>query len=171
MVEDGFDLLLGDRVILRHRVDAPAFRIAKGNPKVTMVRGNFRHEDAPTDELVPRYVVSEKRQQVRSDIIVEVGLADRLNSDTQLNLEFVFTSEDFADQLGPVGESGASLELTTNLPDYDRIQLDFLGQPDEQIWGGGEQMSYLNLRGRMFPIWTSEPGVGREPGTAITDIV
>ena len=55
--DDGFDLLLGDRVILRHRVDTPAFRIAKGNPTVTMVRGNFRHEDAPTDERVLRNMV------------------------------------------------------------------------------------------------------------------
>jgi hypothetical protein len=28
--DDGFDLLLGDRVILRHRADSPAFRIARG---------------------------------------------------------------------------------------------------------------------------------------------
>jgi alpha-glucosidase len=37
------------------------------------------------------------------------------------------------------------------------------------LWGGGEQMSYLVLNGRTFPIWTSEPGVGREPGTPLTD--
>ena len=53
----GFDLLLGDRVILRHRVDAPAFRIAKGNPTVTMVRGNFRMEDAPSESYQPRKAV------------------------------------------------------------------------------------------------------------------
>nr|MCU0729072.1 alpha-glucosidase [Sphingopyxis sp.] len=35
----------------------------------------------------------------------------------------------------------------------------------------GEQMSYLSLRGRRFPMWTSEPGVGREPGTWLTDLM
>ncbi|NKB15979.1 MAG: hypothetical protein HC774_02195, partial [Sphingomonadales bacterium] len=54
----GFDLLLGERVILSHRVEAPALRIAKGDPTVTMVRGNFRHEDAPSDERVPRWVAA-----------------------------------------------------------------------------------------------------------------
>lgn len=29
-------------------------------------------------------------------------------------------------------------------------------------------MSYFNLRGRHFPLWTSEPGVGRDKTTEIT---
>ena len=29
-------------------------------------------------------------------------------------------------------------------------------------------MSYFNLRGRNFPIWTSEPGVGRDKTTYVT---
>ena len=61
--DGGFDLMLGDRVILRHRVDAPAFRIAKGNPTVTMVRGNFRIDDAPGDE---QFVLYAKFNEERS---------------------------------------------------------------------------------------------------------
>mgnify|MGYP006195398907 CR=1 FL=1 len=57
----------------------------------------------------------------------------------------------------------------TALTQHDRIKLDFTLSPDDVLWGGGEQMSYLALNGRTFPIWTSEPGVGREPGTALTD--
>lgn len=29
-------------------------------------------------------------------------------------------------------------------------------------------MSYFNMRGRRFPLWTSEPGVGRDKTTEIT---
>ncbi|MDY7511513.1 hypothetical protein SPJ20_24495, partial [Ralstonia wenshanensis] len=29
-------------------------------------------------------------------------------------------------------------------------------------------MSYFDLRGRHFPLWTSEPGVGRDKSTHIT---
>jgi sulfoquinovosidase len=39
------------------------------------------------------------------------------------------------------------------------------------FWGGGEQMSHLVLNGRRWPMWTSEPGVGREPGTPLTDLM
>ena len=51
----------------------------------------------------------------------------------------------------------------------NRVTLDFTLADDDVLWGGGEQMSYLVLNGRTFPIWTSEPGVGREPGTPLTD--
>ncbi len=50
----------------------------------------------------------------------------------------------------------------------NRLWLRFYAEPGEAVWGCGEQMSYLNLRGRRFPIWTSEPGVGRDKTTKIT---
>ena len=79
--DDGFDLLLGDRVILRHRIDAPAFRIAKGNPTVTMVRGNFRMEDALTDERVPAYVVKVTTEKIVGDAdIIDILLAERIGA-------------------------------------------------------------------------------------------
>ncbi len=149
--DDGFDLLLGDRVILRHRVDAPAFRIAKGNPTVTMVRGNFRHEDAPTDERVLRYVVHRRSRTI--------GLASSPNLDPEIIVSL--TSE----------ENPSPLNLFAGVTDntYDRLSINFSLADDEIIWGGGEQMSHLALNGRLFPMWTSEPGVGREPGTTLTD--
>jgi alpha-glucosidase len=173
----GFDLLLGVRVILSHRVDAPAFRIAKGNPKVTMVRGNFRHEDAPADERLLPYMVLPKPMMTR------VGLVDRMmgrrpqpmwSDSIGENLEngFVFLSD------APGGAPLLDLFFTLDMPllnadscdpSFDRISVDWLVEPDAIVWGGGEQMSHLVLNGRKFPMWTSEPGVGREPGTPLTD--
>ncbi len=147
----GFDLLLGDRVILRHRVDAPAFRIARGNPTVTMVRGNFRMEDAPTDERVLAHIVG------RRDDGSQLILSDGPNGTPCLTIWL----DTFFDH--------PRLEIHTVNSAYDRISLQFVRELDEHIWGGGEQMSYLDLRDRAFPIWTSEPGVGREPGTPLTD--
>lgn len=54
--------------------------------------------------------------------------------------------------------------------DHDRMTIDLHLEEGETIWGGGEQMSFLALNGRRFPIWTSEPGVGREPGMRLTDL-
>lgn len=145
----GFDLLLGDRVILRHRVDAPAFRIAKGNPTVTMVRGNFRMEDAPTDERVLRWS--------RAD-----GDNDWILSDTPGGTRLA--------RLYLVVDGDIELFLTTQPQSgYNRLVIDFAHSDDEVRWGAGEQMSFLALDGRNFPLWTSEPGVGREPGTTLTD--
>lgn len=154
-VEDGgggFDLLLGDRVILKHRVDAPAFRIAKGNPTVTMVRGNFRMEDAPTDERVPRYAAVGDGW---------IKMSEHHGGPSLLDLcimENCWAGADLVDVLGPPDDHS-----------YNRISVDLVAEEGEVFWGGGEQMSYLALNGRHFPMWTSEPGVGREPGTHLTD--
>ena len=53
-------------------------------------------------------------------------------------------------------------------PSINRIWLRVVAEKDEHVWGGGEQMSYFDLRGRRFPLWTSEPGVGRDKTTEIT---
>jgi sulfoquinovosidase len=149
--DDGFDLLLGDRVILRHRVDAPAFRIAKGNPTVTMVRGNFRHEDAPTDERVPKYVVQSSAHSL--------GLANTDAGEAEIWVTLAKADDDHPAVLTAIAMDGQ----------FDRMSVDFVAADDEIFWGGGEQMSYLALNGRRFPMWTSEPGVGREPGAMLTD--
>ena len=46
--------------------------------------------------------------------------------------------------------------------------MDMRSENGEAFWGGGEQMSYLRLNGRSFPFWTSEPGVGRDKSTKLT---
>ena len=53
-------------------------------------------------------------------------------------------------------------------PAINRLWLRTVAEADEHLWGGGEQMSYFDLRGRRFPLWTSEPGVGRDKSTLIT---
>ena len=63
--------------------------------------------------------------------------------------------------------SGA-IAFTSRDPGINRVWLRVVAEPGEHIWGGGEQMSYFDLRGRRFPLWTSEPGVGRDKSTEIT---
>ncbi|MFN6936622.1 MAG: alpha-glucosidase, partial [Tsuneonella sp.] len=63
---------------------------------------------------------------------------------------------------------GPALTVTCDDPSFDRIYIRFHAEPDETVWGGGEQMSYLALNGRRFPMWTSEPGVGRDKTTELT---
>ncbi len=50
----------------------------------------------------------------------------------------------------------------------NRVWLRVTAEAGEHVWGGGEQMSYFDMRGREFPLWTSEPGVGRDKSTEIT---
>ena len=141
-IADGFELRLGGLTLLRHTRDCPAVSVASGRPEVTMVRGNFRIDDDPTD---------------RHDAGTFV-----LDGDVATFPGVVVLGFD------PVA---MTLTVETAPATADRLYLRFLAEPEEQCWGGGEQMSYLALRGRRFPMWTSEPGVGRDKSTELTRLM
>ncbi|MCZ8019517.1 alpha-glucosidase [Novosphingobium sp.] len=140
-VDDGFDLHFAGRLVLRHRSDAPVLTSARGKASVKMYRGNFQIDDAPEDALTPLdCVVSADGVTLSSDGVAVARIA----------LE------------------GNRLAVSLLRPGHDRITLRWHAEPGEAAWGGGEQMSYLALNGRRFPMWTSEPGVGRDKTTALT---
>ena len=43
-----------------------------------------------------------------------------------------------------------------------------MSEPTEQVYGGGTQFSHFNLKGKAYPIWTREQGVGRNKATQMT---
>ncbi len=143
--EGGFDLRLAGRVVLCHRSHSPAISVASGDPRVTMVRGNFRHVDTP------------------------VAAMSLSSCEVAGECTTVLASADGSVKLAAAFAPDASRLTLTALTGQDRITFDLDLAPDDVLWGGGEQMSYLVLNGRNFPIWTSEPGVGREPGMPLTD--
>ena len=143
----GFDLLLAGRTILRQAAENPAISVASGDPHVTMVRGNFRLRDT-TVAAAP--LTCSNRVSA-----TEVVLASK---DGSANVA-VRLADDTARARLKVAALGA----------HNRVTIDLALAEDDVLWGGGEQMSYLALNGRAFPLWTSEPGVGREPGTPLTD--
>ena len=140
--DDGFDLRLAGLTVLRHRISCPAVSVAHGSPEVSMRHGNFRIADAPTR---------------RADACAwsPDGNAVTLSGVALLTFD----------------PAAMTLTVTTLAPAADRIWLRLHAEPDEQIWGGGEQMSYLALAGRRFPMWTSEPGVGRDKTTELTRLM
>ena len=144
-IEGGFDLLSAGRTILVQRPDLASISLACGSPEVVMVRGNFRLSDAP------------------------VASPPLARAEMQGDGHWLLSSVDGTAKATVNLASGASRLTIKALGLEDRITLDFVLGPDDVLWGGGEQMSYLVLNGRNFPIWTSEPGVGREPGTPLTD--
>ena len=52
--EEGFELHFAGRLLLSHTRERPALSMARGASAVTMLRGNFRIDDAPSDRLEPR---------------------------------------------------------------------------------------------------------------------
>lgn len=138
---DGFELRLGAHLVLRHDHVCPAVVIARGAPRIEMYRGNFRIDDEPENAIT----CTEWRADGADMLLLDAG-----EPAVRLSVE------------------GGALSVEALRMGYDRITTRFHAQPGEAVWGGGEQMSYLMLAGRRFPIWTSEPGVGRDKSTELT---
>ncbi|WP_411290521.1 alpha-glucosidase [Sphingorhabdus sp.] len=143
----GFDLLRDDVCILSHRSDKPAIEVGSGTPDLEMVRGNFRIGDVVESRL-PLDCISEINGVIR--------LWNMARPELVVTLELAQSAQ------------GSVLKLRCNNPTANRLWLKLQCAPSEAFWGGGEQMSYLKLNGRRFPFWTSEPGVGRDKTTKLT---
>ena len=148
--KDGFDLVAGAMTLLRHRADSPAISAAFGDPDVVMLRGNFRMDDRRAD-LAPLVVADVSPNRV--------VLRPQAGAPPTITLTLVPFANGFA------------LDVESHEPNCNRLTVDLMAQPGERVWGGGEQMSYLCLNGRRFPIWTSEPGVGRDKDRELTQIM
>jgi sulfoquinovosidase len=146
--EGAFHLTLAGRPLIDHSPSRPAFELATGHPSVAMDRGNFTISDAPHDRVIAQYCRS---------------------VDTH-RWEFACTPDGPAvlDVAIDDTDGAPRLHVTARDPGVDRLTIRFVAEPGEAVWGGGEQMSYLRLDGRRFPMWTSEPGVGRDKSTALT---
>ncbi|GLR86389.1 alpha-glucosidase [Bradyrhizobium iriomotense] len=139
----GFTLSLDGRLLLRHSAAAPCFFVGRGNDSIEMHRGRFEIED----RLVERCPLAHAEiDGERIVLAVMKGQPPRL----VIRLE------------------GNALVLQTVDSTVNRFWIRVAADQDEHVWGGGEQFSYFDLRGRRFPLWSSEPGVGRDKTTEIT---
>lgn len=142
-IADGFELWLGDHLVARHSSAQPFVEVGIGLARMAMYRGNFDI----SDELSSRHALT------HADIDgTRISFSIALGSEPLLVLELARNS----------------LVVSSASPSLNRFWFRLHAEPSEHVWGCGEQMSYFDLRWRRFPLWTSEPGVGRDKSTAIT---
>ncbi|MBK6336606.1 MAG: hypothetical protein IPF60_12860 [Betaproteobacteria bacterium] len=60
------------------------------------------------------------------------------------------------------GQDGENIGVELHGGGLNRFWIRLRSEPGEHLWGGGEQFSHFSLAGRRFPMWTQEPGVGRD---------
>ena len=140
---DGFVLAQRGKVLLRHAPEAPCLFVGHGEARIEMYRGNFDIADYLDERTPLRHAEVAGRT---------VTFAEAPGSASRLVLEV----------------AGNELRFETADLSINRFWLRVVAEENEHVWGGGEQMSYFDLRGRRFPLWTSEPGVGRDKATEIT---
>lgn len=143
--DGGFDLLFAGKIVVRHRPNSSAFAMARGDACVTMRHGHFDFLDQQTDRTSPTDWARLDNAQIM------------LSLDGRPMLRIILAE--------------ASIEVVAIDPSFDRLSVRIHADAGEAVWGGGEQMSYLTLNGRSFPMWTSEPGVGRDKSTELTRLM
>lgn len=143
--ERSFTLTHRGLVLLHTDEHTPMVYAGYGEEKVDMYRGNFKLED----HLIERRGLKLQAVQEEGD-----GISLLLEDSFSIHV----TETDGAVELRPVSGSEA----------VNRFWLRVNSDPAEHVYGLGEQMSYFDLKGRHFPIWTSEPGVGRDKTIYVT---
>ena len=148
----GFDLSIDGKILIAHRPDAPCIFVGRGTERMAMFRGNFDVEDY-VEARIPlcNATASQAESGWRIDLAAAPDLAPALTL-----------------AIGDDGRGKGSISFTSGDPGLNRFWLRLCAEPGEHLFGGGEQMSYLDLAGRRFPLWTSEPGVGRDKSSPIT---
>ncbi|MGN6500616.1 MAG: alpha-glucosidase [Tsuneonella sp.] len=141
-LETGFTLSLGGKTILAHTAEAPCFRVGRGEAEVHGRLGHF--------DLSQRVLEEHALRHVEIDGAV-ARFAAAPGSPWLLEAEITVTGDD------------ATIALRALDPALNRLWLRLPAEQDEHVWGGGEQFSHFDLRGRHYPLWSSEPGVGRDP--------
>lgn len=143
---ESFALRLDGKLLIRDTQDSPALFLGRGKENIHMFRGNFDIRDRV-----------EERIALRPLGFVEGVL--HLGSPA-LAGEYRLRFEEREGRLDVTGEADD--------PGWNRLWLRLYAEEDEHVVGGGEQFSALNLRGRLWPIWTREQGVGRNKMTEVT---
>ena len=140
-----YRLLYNGRLLLSHSEKAPMLYVGCGEESVDMVRGNFKIED---------YVTERRAISLTSFSEQPDGAVLDFGDDLTLHLT--------------LKDDCVVLYFAQKNRAINRLWFRLAAEKDECCWGCGEQMSYFNLRGRHFPLWTSEPGVGRDKATYVT---
>jgi len=81
----------------------------------------------------------------------------------------------FEFSLRPVSQNrlGFDVKISDEASQCNRLFLHYASSSDEKFYGFGEQFTYLNLKGRKFPVVSQEQGIGRGafPLTSIVNYV
>lgn len=143
--KDGLALSVNGKALLRHSKEKPCLYLGKACEKIEMYRGNFDISDRVNERIALRFEKSENDTLYFTHPDLEGGYALSLSE---------------KDGLLYIKGKGAK--------EYNRLWLRLEADKKEHVMGGGEQFSYLDLRGRLYPIWTREQGVGRNKLTEVT---
>ncbi len=159
VIDDGFRVWEDELILIEHKASAPAVYLGRGQETFHEYRGNFRVEDYTLERISLPYFLIQDNQI----------LFFRHQKDMEPLLMMTLKEEELALGANPsCDKTGLAISLVATDASMNRFWIRLTSDGEERVYGLGEQMSYFNLKGRMYPILTSEPGVGRDKTTLTT---
>ncbi len=143
IIPEGFELWTGSCLVIRHTKGEPAFFVGSGKPEADFFRGNFKVYDK---ELSRFPLLHCQVDDSVDSAVIRLSRTGSSASDVEMFLDKMRNRMD--------------VKITNPL--CNRIWVRLKTEAGEAVWGAGEQFSHFNLAGRRFPVWTMEPGVGRD---------
>lgn len=133
------------KVLLEASDEKPMIFAGHGTEQVEMYRGNFKIEDRVEERVALPILHSEEKDGA---LILDFGgqIEGRIEADNDCSV----------------------IRFRSRNPEINRFWIRVVAEPGEHVYGCGEQLSYFDLRGRHFPLWTGETGVGRDKTTYVT---
>lgn len=151
--DGGWEIRFNGFTAIRHTKDKPFLRAGIGTERIEMYRGNFEIEDLGPEPMEPTTIAATRTvDAAQITVVAKFG-------------EHGFICADFRETDGRL-----ECRFEKKQTRFNRVRLSLPAQADEKIWGCGEQFSHFNLRGRNWPLWTREQGVGRNKETEITKL-
>lgn len=142
--KNSFTITHQGKVIIEHSETNPFLYVGVGKENIKQHLGDFKIEDRIIEKIPMKYL--------------------NISGDS---FEFTYGDYKLALQMSIESNRLEVKEISKN-DEINRIYFILNSDKNERFYGCGEQFSYFNLKGRYYPIWTSEPGVGRDPNSIIT---
>ena len=140
--------------LFSHSEAQPMIVLRQSNEQVDMYRGNYFFEE-----------------EICKEVPLGACVLEESYSNGAGRSTLTFTEGDLSYSLLLREAYGRLIIEPSPLPGpYNRLVIRIAADDQEYVWGCGEQFSYFNLRGKNFPLWTQEQGVGRNKQTKITQI-
>lgn len=150
-----------DIALICHKQDRPAVRIGIGEFSAEENLGNFALNDTVVEMVgLPQVEIVDGKDGFFF-----------YNNERGVGINLLVRED----------ESTGKYEIKLEIPEqyrqsmldqkFNRVWLDIVADPTESVYGGGEQYTFLNLRGRNYPIWVREQGVGRNKSSTLTQIM
>lgn len=150
VISDGkLSVAVEGREIITHSKENPWIFVGKGSATYDMYRGNFKISDYLSEKVALTDFTARREED---------GLVVTFSRGGVYFIKVLFREE-----------NGRSIvQFIDQSSEINRLWLRLAAEEDEKVYGCGEQFSYFNLRGKNFPLWTSEQGVGRNKNDYIT---